>query len=352
MRRYRLADKIEVFAQGSTYPVYVGEKCIQDAGKYLYAYKGKKAAIITDDNVGPLLAGVLSTSLEEGGIACVLFCVPAGEKSKSHEQLLKLYDGLLQAHFMREDVIIALGGGVIGDLAGYCAATYLRGIALVQIPTTLLAQVDSSVGGKTAVNMPQGKNLIGCFYQPNLVLCDTELCKTLPQRELLAGLAEVVKYGCIADAALFTQLEQDAVDLKELVLRCCAIKAGIIQKDTFDREERLVLNFGHTFAHALEKFSDYSLLHGEAVAIGMVIAAKWGEGMGMTQKGTSLRIENLLRRIGLPTQYRCDDLGNWIVYDKKNSQDGLHLVLLEQLGRARIVTFSYEQFLSLLKVYR
>ena len=272
--------RIEITAQGQTYSVIAQSGLIERAGEYLTGFSGKKAAVITDENVAALYAKPLEQSLLQAGITPVTLVVPAGEESKRHEVLLTLYTDLLANGITRSDCVIALGGGVVGDLAGYAAATYLRGVPMIQIPTTLLAQVDSSVGGKVAVNLPEGKNLIGAFCQPVLVLADADALKTLDGRQKRAGLAEIVKYGAIADRALLNEAANsplDAPHLASLVLRCCAIKASFVEQDPLDKGIRMMLNFGHTLGHAVEAVAGYgTYLHGEGVSIGMVAAAKWG----------------------------------------------------------------------------
>ena len=252
---------------------------------------------------------MLSGQLEAAGAQVSTAVLPAGETTKSPEHLSRLYDMFLDAGLTRSDSVFALGGGVIGDLAGYAACTYLRGVHFVQVPTTLLAQVDSSVGGKVAVNHVRGKNLLGAFYQPELVLIDCDTLATLDDRQFGAGLGEVIKYGCIADRALFEQLESlgsrasllPALD--GIIARCCEIKARYVREDPHDHGIRMQLNFGHTLAHALENALGYgTLLHGEAVCIGMGAAAGWGEALGVTPLGTRERIKRLLDAYGLPTQ--------------------------------------------------
>lgn len=330
---------ITVHAQGQTYPVLAGENLLDQAGERISC---RKAAVITDSNVEKLYAQRLIDSLKKAGIQYSLHVVPAGEQSKSHEQLLKLYEQLFEAKITRTDCIVALGGGVVGDLAGYAAATYLRGVPLVQIPTTLLAQVDSSVGGKVAVNLPQGKNLIGAFYQPELVLADSGVLLSLDGRQLGAGLGEVVKYGCIADRQILALLREQRADsalLSSLVLRCCGIKARYVEEDPLDHGVRMQLNFGHTLGHAIEKTAGYgAYLHGEGVCIGMVAAAKWGEELGVTPQGTAREIQSLLEQLRLPVQaahLSPEKLEQAMLGDKKGQGDDINIVLLEELGQAR-----------------
>ena len=305
--------------------------------------KAEKAAVITDSNVGPLYASVLKASLEKAGVAVTVLTFKAGEESKNLQTLGTLYDGLAGAGLTRSDAVIALGGGVTGDMGGLAAATFLRGVAFIQIPTSLLATVDSSVGGKVAVDLPSGKNLVGAFYQPKAVYIDPELLKTLPVRYLHDGLAEVIKYGCIRDRDLFEMLEgiqNDAELLEqvdEIIETCCNIKARIVERDEFDTGERMLLNFGHTLGHAVEKtfhFDRYS--HGEGVGIGMVLLTRQSEKLGLTERGTADRIAVLLQKFRLPVgvQMQQGDFLQAIALDKKKRGSRLTLVLLKKIGES------------------
>lgn len=310
----------------------------------LAPWRGKRAAIVADANTGPLFGARVQASLARADIASTLITVPAGEGSKCHEELLRLYDAFLDVPLNRADVVVALGGGVVGDLAGYAASTYQRGVPLLQLPTTLLAQVDSSVGGKVAVNLPRGKNLVGTFCQPRQVVIDPQTLETLDARQVGAGLGEVIKYGCMADAALFAQLEglgrREGLrpSLTQVIARCCEIKADYVRRDPWDHGARMELNFGHTLGHALENTLGYGvLLHGEAVSIGMVAAARWGERLGVTPVGTAARITALLRAYELPVRMppvSPEALLSAMALDKKNAGEGVRLVLLEGMGRA------------------
>lgn len=309
---------------------------------------GRRCAIITDENVRPLYATLVEAHLKKAGCEPLVISIPAGESSKSLKYVNSCYQQLAAFRFERQSFIVALGGGVVGDLAGFVAATYLRGIPLVQIPTSLLAQVDSSVGGKVGVNLPAGKNLVGAFYQPRLVICDLETLKTLPPRELRAGLAEVIKYGAIYDAALFRRLERNLgqllqLDLKfwePLVARCCAIKAEVVTQDETESGLRAILNFGHTIGHAIEAVAGYGrYLHGEAIAIGMVVEAILSMQYTGLPKTDAQRLSNILAATGLPTSYplneqRWKKLLHAMQLDKKVSQGQICFVLLSALGRA------------------
>ena len=290
-----------------------------------------------------LYLDTLKAQLELAGAQTHAFILPAGETTKCMAQLERIYDALIDAHITRKDFVIALGGGVVGDITGDAACTYLRGARFIQVPTTLLAQVDSSVGGKVAVNHPRGKNLLGAFYQPELVLIDCDTLRTLDARQVGAGLGEVIKYGCIADKALFETIERLGSRaalmprLDEIVARCCAIKARYVHEDPHDHGVRMQLNFGHTLAHALENTMGYGvLLHGEAVCIGMVAAAKWGETLGVTPEGTSARIERVLKAYDLPTERDAGltraQLAATIALDKKAEGDGVRCVILTEIG--------------------
>ena len=305
--------------------------------------KAEKAAVITDSNVGPLYASVLKKSLEKEGIAVTVLMFKAGEESKNLQTLGTLYDGLAEAGLTRSDAVIALGGGVTGDMGGLAAATFLRGVAFIQIPSSLLATVDSSVGGKVAVDLPSGKNLVGAFYQPRAVYIDPDLLKTLPARYLHDGLAEVIKYGCIRDRDLFVMLEDIQNDAEllnrvdEIIETCCNIKARIVEQDEFDTGERMLLNFGHTLGHAIEKtfhFDRYS--HGEGVGIGMVLLTRQSEKLGLTEYETADRIAALLQKFQLPVnvQMRQDEFLRAIALDKKKRGSRLTLVLLKRIGES------------------
>jgi 3-dehydroquinate synthase len=307
---------------------------------------GDRCAIITDTNVGKKFAKSVYESLLKAGFEPVLITLPAGEKVKSLKSVQSCYDQLALHKLERKSFIVALGGGVVGDLAGFVAATYLRGIPFVQIPTTLLAQVDSSVGGKTGVNLRAGKNLVGAFYQPRLVLCDSDTLKTLPEREFCAGLAEIIKYGIIFDTKLFAQLEHDlpkilkreAKILSGIIARCCEIKAEIVSQDETENGLRAILHFGHTIGHAIENSSGYGkFLHGEAISIGQVAAAKLSQKtLGLPERDVQ-RIKNLFLRAGLPVQVKLSSTQRKKFFDamkldKKASGGEIKFVLARKIG--------------------
>jgi len=273
----------------------------------------KRCAVISDTNVAPHYAPVARKALDEAGFEALPVTVPAGETAKSLKTVQACYDQLASHRLERKSFIVGLGGGVVGDLAGFVAATYLRGISFIQIPTTLLAQVDSSVGGKVGVNLKAGKNLVGAFYQPRLVLCDLDTLKTLPEREYRSGLAEVIKYGIICDAELFAELEgvlpqllqRDAETLARIVARCCEIKAEVVRQDETETGLRAILNFGHTIGHGLEAISHYGkYLHGEAISLGQVAAATLSSKLTGLAHQDAQRITNLFQQAGLPTHIK------------------------------------------------
>ncbi len=317
--------------------------------------RGRLACVVSDSRVAPLYADTVLESLRGAGLEPFLLTVSAGEQSKCPAQLAQLWEQMAAHGMTRSDAVFALGGGVVGDLAGFAAATMLRGVDLVQLPTTLLAQVDSSVGGKVAVDLRAGKNLAGCFYQPKLVVMDPETLNTLPDRVFADGMAEVVKYGCIWDEALFARLEalpdRAAVTavVEEITTACCDIKRQVVEQDEHDLGLRMLLNFGHTMGHVYEKAYRYeTYTHGEAVAAGMVDAARLGELLGHTPSGTAERIAALVRRHGLPAAIHAGraDVEAALRLDKKNLEGALHFVFLERLGRARTERVARETILA------
>lgn len=310
---------------------------------------GQRCAIVTDSKVGPHYADAAAESLRSNGFECVIVTIPSGEKAKSLSIVAKCYDELAQHRLERKSFVVALGGGVVGDLAGFVAATYLRGIPFVQVPTTLLAQVDSSVGGKVGVNLRAGKNLVGAFYQPKLVLCDLDVLATLPQREFRAGLAEVIKYGIIYDPRLFALLEKaldrlvalDPATLEQVIARCCQIKADVVSQDETETGLRSILNFGHTIGHAIEAISGYGkFLHGEAISIGQVAAARLSAmTLGLPADDVQ-RITTLFKRASLPTtialpKHARARLFEAMRLDKKVSAGEIRFVLAERIGKVR-----------------
>lgn len=334
---------------GSGYDTIVDWGGLGRLGNYLKTLKlPPRVFLITDSHVYKLYASHLVGALLVSGFDPQVYVVPAGEASKSQQQLSAIYDWLLEHHAERREAIVALGGGMIGDLAGYAAATYLRGVPLVQVPTSLLAQVDAAIGGKTGINHPRGKNLIGAFYHPRLVLADPATLLTLPTRERIEGWAEVVKYGIILDATLFDQLEEYAVALRDfshppaqllcqIIARCIALKAAVIEEDEREQARRAILNYGHTVAHALENLAGYgSLLHGEAVSLGMVAAATIAQQAGMCQPAMVTRQNALLQALGLPVSYdgpvQAQAILAAIQLDKKVANKQVNWVMPRQIG--------------------
>lgn len=343
-------ERVRVELGERSYDILIGEGLLARAAEHLRPLKlGSHGVIITDTNVEPLYAGALRDALAKGGFSVEMLNVPAGEPSKSLRQANRLFEKLPSLGLDRQSFVIALGGGVVGDLAGFVAASYLRGLALVQVPTSLLAQVDSSVGGKVGVNLPQGKNLVGAFYQPRLVLADTGALKTLPKKELRAGFAEVIKHGAIRDLKFFKWLEKEyrqvfALEPKavaHVVRRCCEIKAEVVSADERESGLRAILNFGHTLGHAMETLSDYSgLLHGEAISMGMCAGAQLSMRRGGFSKAEAKRLCGLIAASGLPTRlgktFKPGELLEATRLDKKARAGKLRFVLLKRLGEAFI----------------
>lgn len=329
-------------AASREYDILVEHGALTQTGRLVsQVTTAKTAAVITDSNVAPLYAETVVSNLKEAGFAAPLFVFPAGEHSKNHETLLSIYAFLAENSVTRSDIVVALGGGVTGDTAGFAAATYMRGIDFIQIPTTLLAQIDSSVGGKTGVDLKEGKNLVGAFWQPRLVICDPDTLKTLPGRVFTDGMAEAVKYGCICDEDLFTQIENgmETKDPAAMICRCIDIKRGVVERDERESGERMLLNFGHTMGHAIEKAYHYeTFTHGEAVAMGMMLAVQAGERRGLTRTGSSQRLGALLTRLGLPLRCgeKTDTLAAYALRDKKRSGARMNIILLKNIGESFI----------------
>lgn len=336
--------KLSVNLAKNSYPIYIENGILSKCGNYLpQVFRGRRIMIVSDDNVFPIYGETLLSSLKE--YECHTLVLPHGEPTKNFQSLPRIYSALLEAKLSRSDLVIALGGGVIGDLAGFAAASYLRGISLVQIPTSLLAQVDSSVGGKVAVDLPQGKNLVGAFFQPKMVLIDPSVLDTLPPRFINDGMGEVIKYGCIKDASLFETLCSHSSfaglkdELPSVIARCVDIKRIVVEADQFDTGERMLLNFGHTLAHTIEQYYHYEReSHGEAVGIGMYQITKMAEDKGLTAKGCAERIKKALDIYGLPSScgLSVSKLTEAIRLDKKNLNGNLNLILLHDIGDSYI----------------
>lgn len=334
----------------TSYPIYIGQHILGNAELLLPYLKQQKAVIISNTTVAPLYLAPLRTALEQHGVSVLTVTLPDGEDFKTWETLNLIFDALLSNKCERNTTLIALGGGVIGDMVGFAAACYQRGVPFIQVPTTLLSQVDSSVGGKTAINHPQGKNMIGAFYQPKAVIADMMLLDTLPERELSAGLAEVIKYGLLGDASFIGWLEEhmaalrakDKTVLAEAVRRCCAMKADIVSQDERESGVRALLNLGHTFGHAIEAGLGFGTwLHGEAVAAGMMLAAEASRQLGYLNDSEVGRIEALLLAAGLPTVSPNLGYSTWLEHmshDKKVSDGAIRFVLIRELGHAIVAT--------------
>ncbi len=348
---------VQVELGNRSYPVVIGAGVLDEVGtRVAQLVSGRTAAVVTNPTVAALYLGRVRQSLHGAGFEAQSIEIPDGEEHKNATSLASIYDQLIAARVERGSPIVALGGGVIGDLSGFAAATFLRGVPFVQVPTTLLAQVDASIGGKTAINHPAGKNLIGAFYQPRLVLIDVDTLKTLPRRELLAGVAEVIKYGAILDAELFELLERRLDDLLSLdpdltvqvVQRCCALKALVVQRDEQEADYRAILNFGHTVGHAIESLTAYQrYLHGEAVAIGMAFAARLSVARGYCSQEVMRRVVDLLKRAGLPVDVSPDLSGrDWAVAmgtDKKVAGRKVKFVCLNAVGSTRFEYLTVEE---------
>lgn len=336
-----------------SYPIHIGNGLLGQADLILPYLKRKQVAIVSNTTVAPLYMLTIAQPLRDAGVSVIEIILPDGEAYKNNETLQTIYDHLLQNRCERNTTLIALGGGVIGDLTGYAAATYLRGVPFIQVPTTLLSQVDSSVGGKTGINHPLGKNMIGAFYQPKLVLADIDTLKTLPQRELSAGVAEVIKYGLIRDADFFSWLETNMSALMALdtavasyaIYRSCQNKAEVVAADEHEQGERALLNLGHTFGHAIENAMGYGVwLHGEAVATGTVMAADLSQRMGWLNEVQIARIKTIMQAAKLPIE--APDLGveeylRLMQLDKKVSDGRIRLILQQDIGKA-IITADYD----------
>ena len=334
--------KLTVDLGPNSYPIHIENGILAKTGELVSeVFSGKKIMIVSDDNVFPLYGEIITKALSDSGFESHSFVLPHGEPTKSFQSLPKIYEALINAKLTRSDLLIALGGGVIGDLAGFAASSYLRGIKFVQIPTSLLAQVDSSVGGKVAVDLPQGKNLVGAFYHPKAVIIDPDVLNTLPDHFISDGMGEVIKYGCIKDKELFellcrhTSFDDLKPKLTQIIARCVDIKRIVVEADQFDLGERILLNFGHTLAHTIEQHFNYEReSHGEAVGIGMYQITKIAEEKGLTTSGCAEQIKKALEIYKLPdnSNLPIDVLTDAISLDKKNLNNHLNVVLLHDIG--------------------
>lgn len=323
---------------GSPYDIYIERDILDCCGKIIKEVSSaQKVTVITDSNVAPLYKWRVLNALAEEGLTATAHVFQAGEQSKNLNTVAEMYNTLAEFKMTRKDIIIALGGGVTGDMAGFAAATYLRGIDFIQIPTSLLAQVDSSVGGKTGVDIVHGKNLVGAFYQPKAVLIDPNTLNTLPDKFICDGMAEVIKYGCIKDCAFFDELAKGTAldNIEDVIERCVTIKRDVVSRDEKESGERMLLNFGHTLGHAIEKIYNFTgITHGMAVAIGMVLITKAGERRGITQNGTADKISEVCKKYGLPTTDNAsfEEIASSAQTDKKTVGTDINLVLLDKIG--------------------
>jgi 3-dehydroquinate synthase len=343
-----------------SYPISIGPALLDDGAALARHVHGSKVAIVSNETVAPLYLARIETGLRDAGKQVTTVILPDGEEHKNWSSLMAIFDKLLETKADRKTTLIALGGGVIGDLTGYAAASYMRGVDFIQVPTTLLSQVDSSVGGKTGINHPLGKNMIGAFYQPRAVIADTSTLETLPARELSAGLAEVIKYGAVIDLPFFEWIEanieklmaRDKGALAYAIARSCEIKADVVRQDEREGGLRAILNFGHTFGHAIEAGMGYGAwLHGEAVGCGMVMAADLSQRMGLIDAATVERVRKLIAAAGLPV--KAPDLGvaKWLEameVDKKNEGGAIKFILMNPLGSPKITNAPQELLLATL----
>jgi 3-dehydroquinate synthase len=348
------AAQVPIHLGDRSYPISIGASLLGNPASYQNLAKANTALIVSNTAVAPLYASQLIAALQTQFPRVLLVTLPDGEVHKDWPTLQLIFDALLENGCDRKTVLFALGGGVVGDMTGFAAASYMRGVPFVQVPTTLLAQVDSSVGGKTAINHPLGKNMIGAFYQPQLVVCDLDVLKTLPARELSAGLAEVIKYGPIADMAFFDWIELnidallagEPAALAHAVQRSCEIKAEVVGQDERETGLRAILNFGHTFGHAIESGLGYGVwLHGEGVGCGMVMAAQLSQRLGLVDTAFVARLKTLIQRAGLPVTApvlsRTDNAGRYLELmrvDKKSEAGEIRFILIERPGKATLRT--------------
>jgi 3-dehydroquinate synthase len=333
-------SSLKVSLPGGSYEIAIEEGILDRAGQEIKKKSNaKKIFIITDENVYALYGETLRMSLKEAGFGIGIHVLKPGERSKSMKNLERILGAMARAGITRTDAVAALGGGVVGDIAGFASAVYMRGIPCFQIPTTLLAQIDSSVGGKTGVDLPEGKNLAGAFHQPKAVLIDPVVLKSLGKREFRDGMAEMVKYACIADREMFDTLFSDSLDMEKLISACCEIKKKVVEEDEFDTGLRMILNFGHTLGHAVEASAGYRRTHGQAVAAGMAHITRKSEEMGLTENGTAGKLAKLLKKYGLPVALpkgREQAVKEAVSKDKKQLSGKLNLVLLKEIGSCYI----------------
>lgn len=336
------------------YDILIGSGLLRELGAQISSLgRVQKVCLVSETTVFPLYGATAVQSLENSGFQVISFVFPAGEESKNAQIYLQLLNVMAENKLSRSDLIVALGGGVVGDLAGFAAATYLRGIRFVQVPTTLLAAVDSSVGGKTAIDLPAGKNLVGAFCQPSLVLCDVDTLNTLPEDIFRDGCAEVIKYGILYDEALFSYLQSSGLsfDREKVIQRCVELKRDVVMEDEFDTGARMKLNLGHTIGHGVEARSSFSLSHGKSVAIGMAIVARAAESMDMCSADTCKQILDQIHLFGLPseTDYPVEDIYQYTLSDKKRSGGNVSLIIPRSIGNCEIVPTPVETLKSFIE---
>ncbi len=330
-----------------TYDILIGSGLLQNIGEEVkWLGKASKVCIVSDSNVFPLYGKAVTDSLTHAGLQTVSFVFPAGEERKNGATYLSLLNFLAENQLTRSDLIVALGGGVVGDLAGFAAASFLRGIRFVQVPTTLLAAVDSSVGGKTAIDLPAGKNLAGAFCQPSLVICDTDTLLSLPEEIFRDGCAEVIKYGVLYDPKLFDHLAEKGLsfDRESVITRCVELKRDVVAEDEFDTGARMKLNLGHTIGHGVEAKSQFGLSHGKAVAIGMAIISRAAVKKGLLEEADCRKLLEVLNAFGLPnaTDYDTDSLYTYTLSDKKRSGGTVKLIIPRRIGHCEILPVPVE----------
>lgn len=336
------------------YSVIIGTELIENLGEYVsQIHNLSTAAIISDSNVWPIYGETAKNSLQKAGYHTIHYCIPAGEESKNPNTYFSILNFLAENKLTRTDVIVALGGGVVGDISGFAAATYLRGIPYIQVPTSLLAMVDSSVGGKTAIDLPAGKNLVGAFYQPILVLCDIDALKTLPHDVFIDGCAEVIKYGVLYDTALFSHLLENgsAFDREMVISKCVDWKRYVVVSDEFDTGARQKLNFGHTIGHGVESQSHFTISHGKAVAIGMCIVSKAAAVKEICSMEVYKKIRQIIQLFSLPTDtiYSADLLYTAALSDKKRAGETVNLILPKEIGKCIISPTPISEMLSFIE---
>lgn len=347
-------EKVTVKASTS-YEILIDSGILDNTGEYIRNIKKSgKAAVITDDNVDKYYGERVMKSLDATGFSPKKYVFPHGEASKNHATLLGIYDFLAENGYNRSDFIVALGGGVVGDTAGFAAATFMRGIDFIQIPTTVVSQADSSVGGKTAVDIGGGKNLVGAFHQPRLVICDTDTLNTLTPEFFSDGMAEVVKHGMIKSAELFDILSTKDIkaNIVDIMKRNVTIKGQVVENDEREKGERMLLNFGHTLAHALEKYYNFTgLTHGCAVAVGMSVFTHIAERRGTCKKGVADKLDALLKKCGLPITDNApiDELYKISLGDKKHLASGMNIVICSDIGESKVVRMSVDEYADFLK---